>query len=545
MNITLEEILSSKNENEILEFKEAKNSFDPNKLGCYFSALSNEANLMNKPYALFILGINDKKEVVGSNISDSEINKYKLEISKNTSPTMNFEEVLRINDFNNQIIVFKIPSAPKGMPVAWKNHYYGRDGESLGGLQISEIERIRNQQMNNDWSAQTIENASIKDLSEEAILHARKQFVAKNPKLVDDVNQWDDLTFLSKAKLLINKKITRTAILLLGKPESEHFITPSVAKITWILKDKDGIEKDYEHFSCPFILSINEVYSKIRNIKYRYIQDGSLFPEEVLQYDPFTIREALNNCIAHQDYTLCGKINLVENEDGILIFKNAGDFIPKSVEDVINADAPESLYRNPFLANAMVNLNMIDTIGSGIKKLFLIQSKKYFPLPDYEFANRTVQVTINGKVLDMNYARKLAMIKNLSLKEIILLDKVQKKKKLSDDEIKTLKEKKLIEGRKPNIYISSSIAAKTSSQSEYMKLKGIDDDYCKKIILDYLREFKSAKKSDLEEVLLLKLPDSLTSIQKQNKIKNILQKLKRDEQIKLNPASKLREWILV
>ena len=30
-------------------------------------------------------------------------------------------------------------------------------------------------------------------------------------------------------------------------------------------------------------------------------------------------------------------------------------------ENVINNDAPESQYRNPFLANAMVNLNMIDT----------------------------------------------------------------------------------------------------------------------------------------------------------------------------------------
>lgn len=36
-------------ENEIVEFKEAKNTYDFNKLGKYFSALSNEANLKGKP----------------------------------------------------------------------------------------------------------------------------------------------------------------------------------------------------------------------------------------------------------------------------------------------------------------------------------------------------------------------------------------------------------------------------------------------------------------------------------------------------------------
>jgi ATP-dependent DNA helicase RecG len=85
------------------------------------------------------------------------------------------------------------------------------------------------------------------------------------------------------------------------------------------------------------------------------------------QYDPYLIREALNNCIAHQDYTLSGKINFVEHEDGKLVFINSGSFIPSSVEEVVIADAPEPTYRNPFLVEAMINLNMIDAIGSGIK----------------------------------------------------------------------------------------------------------------------------------------------------------------------------------
>jgi ATP-dependent DNA helicase RecG len=180
---------------------------------------------------------------------------------------------------------------------------------------IDELERIRSQSVTNDWSAGICEGAGINDLSSEALVRARSLYQKKNPALSNEINQWDDITFLNKVKLAIRGKITRAAIILFGKSESEHFISPAIAKISWILKDKDNVEKDYQHFSCPFILSVDKVYAKIRNLKYRYL-NGSLFPEEVDQYDPYIIREALHNCIAHQDYTLSGRINVVEREDG-------------------------------------------------------------------------------------------------------------------------------------------------------------------------------------------------------------------------------------
>lgn len=544
----LDELIASKFETEVTEFKEAKNSFSFDELGQYFSALSNEANLHNKECAWLVFGVEDKKHIiVGTNYrrSAKDLNSLKEEIARQTSEHLSFIEIYECKRKDadrkaQRILLFQIPPAPKGIPIAFKRMYYGRDGESLVGLGIEEIERIRAQAKSEDWSSKIINDATLDDLDPNAIQFARQVFIQKNPKLAEEVPAWDDITFLNKAKITINGKITNAAIVLLGKPESEHYISPATSTITWILKDKDGIEKDYEHFACPLILSIQEVYKKIRNIKYRYIAEGTLFPDEVQQYDPYTIREALNNCIAHQDYTMGGKIILIEKEDGELIFSNSGDFIPSSVEDVIKSDAPENRYRNPFLSNAMVNLNMIDTIGSGIKKLFNIQKNKFFPLPEYDLSDHKVKVTITGKVLDLNYARKLAEDKTLSLFEIMLLDKVQKKKKLSNEEYKLLKSKELIEGKRNNYFISSTVAEKTNQKPDYIKLRGINDDYCKKIIIDYIKEFKTAKKADLEETLLEKLGDSMTEVQKKNKIKNIFQSLRRDGIIE--PQGK--EWVL-
>lgn len=542
MTEVLNNLLSLSSENEVVEFKEAKNQFDKNKLGQYFSALSNEANLLGQKVAYLLFGIDNDKNIVGTNISEQQVNEYKQEIANNTSPSINFVKVHLLNTDKGNVLIFDIPAAPQGMPIAWKGHYYSRNGESLTALNIEKVERIRNQISATDWSAKTIDEATIADLSVEAIKEARVQYQKKNTYLADEMKLWDDATFLNKAKLTIKGKITRTAILLLGKPESEHFINPSSSKISWILKDKENIEKDYEHFSCPLLLSADKARAKIRNLNYRYLQEGTLFPQEVPQFDPYIIREALNNCIAHQDYTLGGKINMVEREDGVLSFSNSGSFIPQNIESVIQADAPENQYRNPFLASAMVNLNMIDTIGSGIKKMFIIQKNKFFPLPDYIFANNKVQVQIIGKVVDLDYARKLAELSSLTLLEIIALDKVAKHKSLTDFEIKELKEKKLIEGRKPSFHISSSVASVTGEKADYIKQRGLDDDYYESLITEYLKKFEVATSSDLKFLLKNKFPEILDDLQKENKLRNMLQKMKRNSIIEVDDK---RRWKLV
>ena len=529
-------LLRTNAETEILEFKTAGQNFDKNKLGRYFSALSNEANLANKECAWLILGIDDEHNISGTKITDSTLNEYKQEIANNTSPTSNFINTHRVNIEGKQVLMLQIPPAPKGMPVDWKGHCYGRNGSSLSALNNQERERIRLQNYAPDWGEEVVERATIDDLSVEAISEARKQFKVKNPTL--EIEKWDDIKFLNKAKITSQGKITNTAILLLGKPESEHLISPAVGKITWILKDRDNIEKDYEHFGCPLLLSVNQVYAKIRNLKYRYLPEGTLFPDEVDQFDPFIIREALNNCIAHQDYTLGGKINLVEREDGILTFVNSGAFIPGYVEKVVAADAPETYYRNPFLTSAMVGLGMIDTIGSGIKKMFVLQKNKFFPLPSYDLDNNQVKVKIIGKVVDVGYARRLAQSKNeLTLQDIILLDKVAKGTPLLNAEIKMLRSKKLIEGRKPNFHISSFIAESIGEKPSYINHKGIDNEYCQKMILDFLRKFGSGNRKDFEEMLLDKLPDVLNPQQKRNKVRNNLQSLKKQK--KISPFGKL------
>jgi len=513
----LKDLQSLAAETEVVEFKEAKNDFDFNKLGRYFSALANEANLKEKNEAWLVFGIEDKyKKVVGSNyrLSRASLDSLKGEIANKTTNRITFIEVYELHFPEGRVIMFQIPATPKGLPIAWEGHYYGRDGDELSPLNLEEIERIRKQATRADWSAGLCPRASIEDLDSNALQIARENFKIKNPRLATEVDSWDTLTFLNKAKVAINGIITRTAIILLGKPEAEHFLAPAIAQITWVLKDKDNIEKDYQHFYCPFISATDAVYAKIRNLKYRYLKDGTLFPDEIDQYDPFNIKEALSNCIAHQDYNLAERINVVEREDAQLIFSNAGEFLPGSVEAVIESDVPPSYYRNQLLAQAMMNFNMIDTVGSGIKRMFRLQRNRYFPMPEYELDTNKVKVTLIGKVLEIEYARVLAKNPGLSLEEIILLDKVQKRKLLADHEIKHLRD------------------------------KGFDKQDYFDWIIKAIKDHGSLSRKDIEDLLWDKLSDMYNNQQKKTKVANLIAELRKNGLIINKGNDAVPVWML-
>lgn len=543
----LSELMALPAETEWIEFKEAKNNFDFDDLGKYFSALSNEANLKGESAAWLVFGVTDKppRNICGSNYRSGKaaLEKLKVQVSQQTNHQITFTDICELIYPQGRVLLFRIPPSPRGIPTTWKGIAYGRVSERLSPLSLQEIEQIRRQVTSEDWSAQIIEAATVDDLDNSAIAFARQQYKEKHPHLTYEVDSWDDITFLNKAKVCIRGKITRAAIVLLGTETSEHLIHPAIARITWEFRDEKNVAKDYQHFGPPLILAVNHVFAKIRNLTHRYMSDNRLFPTETTQYDPWVIREALHNAIAHQDYTLGGRINVIE-ESASLLFTNRGEFIPGSVEEVIQSDFPPDIYRNRFLAEAMVNLNMIDTIGSGIKKMFTKQRERRFPMPDYDLKKPgLVKVRIIGKILDERYTRMLIARTDLDLMTVIALDKVQKGYEIDEDDFRSLKKRGLIEGRRPNLFVSARVAAVTDTKAEYIKKRGIEKKYCKRLVMDYLEKFREASRHDLDLLLMDKISDALNADQKKQFVTNLLQEMRREGLIETSGTTRWAKWV--
>lgn len=538
-------------ENEACEWKEFKNlkhsiSGDKGKdLATYVSALAN----MNGGH--IVIGVKDGTlDIVGiGNFHDytpETLPHRLLGVCPNLSSEGLSVEALTTTNTQQTVWIIHIPKHLPRKPVYAHNKAWQRSGDSLIELRPEREASVLAEPLGkaDDWSAHLCEGATLEHLDPEAIRLAREEYITKHPKLSDEVAQWDDQIFLNKAKLTLDSNITNTALLLLGKSESVHLLSPAVPRITWVLKDRDGIEQGYEHFGLPLLVSAQKVHAKIRNYKYRYMADSKLFPDEIDKYDPWIIYEALHNCIAHQDYEMGGRINVVEFPDK-LVFSNVGSFIPENVENVIERDAPPELYRNPFLCQAMVEINMIDTIGSGIKRIYSKLRQRFFPMPNYQIEPNRVQVTIFGQIIDERYSKLLATNQELSLHDVIALDRVVKNLPSDDATLKYLRDKGLIEGRKNNVYVSASVAKATGDKAGYIKNRGLDDKHYKNLIIDYLKTFKYAKRHDITALLLDKLPDILDEKQKHNKIRNILYSMsKKDQSIAISGSSQKGVWIL-
>lgn len=382
-----------------------------------------------------------------------------------------------------------------------------------------------------DWSAEIVPNATIADLDELAIAKARIMFKKVHSSNIpaEEIDAWTVEDFLSNSGIMVDGKLTRAAIILLGKTVSAFKLRPAVVEVTWTLRDEHQDVVDYEHFTVPFILTVDKILSKIHNLTMRELPGGTLFPETMKQYDDYTIREALHNAIAHQDYTLQQRINFVENP-GWLYYANGGSFIPGTLQKALETKGPQRHFRNECLCRAMVNFNMIDTVSRGIKKMFNEQRRRHFPMPDYEIdmLNKEVGVTIYGNTINEKYTQLLKDNDTLTLEDCILLDAVQKGHRISEENVLALLNRGLLEGDISEYSISLDLAKKTKQLPDYTRNRGLDKAKLQQMILQYLQNAGSAgaKRDAIFDYLKDVLPKTKTIEQQERMVGNILVEMK-------------------
>ena len=516
-------------ENEVVEFKQAGSDYSTDDIGRYFSALANEANLRGAEGGWLVVGVNNKtRQVVGTGYRPQaeRLHSLKMQIADSAEPRITFRDIHELTHADGRVLLFEIPAAPQGIPIAWKGHYYARAGESLTSLGLDKLDDIRRQTMAQDWTAQMVAGATLDDLDEAAVRKARESFAQKyaNRFQPGEVESWPLATFLDRARVTQDGQITRAALLLLGKAESIWRLSPYPAQLTWKL---EGPERAYEHFSTPFLLSTTRLYQRIRNIQLRLLPHEELLPIEVSKYDQKIVLEALHNCIAHQDYTRNGRVVVTELPDR-LMFENEGSFFEGQPDEYIQGDKTPRRYRNPALAQAMVEMNMIDTMGYGIHSIYAGQARRYFPLPDYDLSEPdAVKLTVYGGVVDPAYSRLLIQKTDLPLADVLALDRVQKKLPIPDEAATRLRRSKLIEGRKPNFHVSAAVAEATANKADYIRTRAQDDAFYAKLLTDYLEKFGQANRAEINQLLMDKLSEALDDKQKYNKISSLLTRLRR------------------
>jgi ATP-dependent DNA helicase RecG len=560
---TLADLLRLPREQGTVEFK--SNLDQPEDIGAYLSALANTAALNGDRRAWLVWGVEDGSHVVKGTSFDPFTAKVKagsnqaliMWLQQMTQPRADFQ-FHEVAHPLGRVVMLEIHPA-RSAPVGFQHVRYIRIDShkvKLSDHPDKEARLWAHLGLKDDWSGELVPGASLDDLEPAAIDAARLRYseflvrgepdAARHAEIRAEALTWSVATLLNKARITKQGKVTRSALLLLGKDEAAHFLAPVDAKISWILRDAENGNVTSQPFGMPFLLATELAFARVRNVTLDHMPDGSLFPTPVQRYDAWVVREALHNCVAHQDYRLGGKINLVEHPDR-LVLSNLGQFIPPSVEWMLEHQSPPEHYRNQWLIDGMIRLRMIEQAGGGIRRMFNTQRLRFFPLPDYDFTPTTegyprVEMTLLGQVLDIKFTKALMARSDLTLSQVLLLDRVQKGQALRAEEAKTLKGLQLIEGRSPRYFISAKVADAAGQKARYIHNRGLDDGFYRKLIEDYLRKYGQATRQDLDNLILPKLPDVLDADQKQNKLRNLLQAMRRAELIQRDGTRAAPIW---
>ena len=533
-------------EGEVVEFKEASRQYSADKTGEYVSALSNEANLRGHSSAWLVLGVSNTRQIVGtSHLTEVEQRqKLKHHVFQSIDQGLTIREIHEVHTEGKCVLLLEIPAAPRGIPISWKGDYRARAGESLVPLSLDKLDEIRAQTIATDWSAVVVPQATLAHLDAAAIARARQGFAERHARRIrpEDIEAWDDATFLEKARLTRDGKITHTALLLLGAHSATHLLSPHPAQLTWKLVGEQGAN---EHFRVPFLLTTSELAKRIRNVQLRLLPPNELIYREISKYDERSLLEALYNCIAHQDYTQNSRVIVTERADRIE-FESVGDFYDGKPDDYALDDRVPRKYRNPYLIEAMTELNLIDQMGYGIHRMVQDQVRRFLPLPDYDLDRPgEVKLTIPGAVIDQSYTQLLMVRTDLPLEDLLALDRVQKGLDISEKAARHLRRAGLIEGRKPHRRITSSIAAATGSMADYIRTRPQADTHYAALLVDYLRAQGYADRRDIESLLKPTLSEALTDQQKVTKITNLLTKLRRRGMIVNRGSRSKSRWELL
>ena len=454
-------------------------------------------------------------------------------------------EVLRADDTRAAVWIVHVPRHAPRKPVYAHDAAWQRDHDKLVTLREDRLAAILAEVLaGEDWSAGLVPEATLSSLDPKALRLARTQYAKKHAQSSwsHEIASWSEIAFLDRARLSVHGTLTRSALLLLGRPDSVALLAPCQAEITWKLPE----ERVVDHFGPPFLLATTAVLQRIRNPIIKLFPESQLVPVQVPRYDTHLLLEALHNCIAHQDYTRGERI-VVEEWPTRLRMTNAGGFVDGRPEDYFERRRTPRLYRNMGLATAMDAIGMIDKAGFGISDMVRIQRQRFLPLPDYAGSNESETVfNVMGQSLSLDYSRLLMEQPDLDLATVLLLDLLQKGHPLSAQQRHALRLRGLVEGRGQRTTISAGVASALGRETEYVDASGLDNQHFRALVLKLLA-FGPQPRSKVNQLLLDKLPANIVGVAKRREfIKSLLQDMARRGEIEnVGGATRAARWALI
>ncbi|MGQ9758493.1 MAG: ATP-binding protein [Actinomycetota bacterium] len=496
------ELLLKEREGENVEFKEAKQGFDFGKLAAYCVALANERG------GKLVLGITDKRprRIVGSNaFANTEQTKRRLLDAIHMRV-----EIEELWHPDGRVLIFRVPSRPKGVPLQYDGRYLMRSGSSLAPMSPDMLRRIFDENVP-DFSAEICERASIDDLDTEMIERFRELWIRKSGNA--DLEGLSEEQLLADAELVMTEGITYAALILFGKRRSLGRLLPD-AEVIYEYRSSmaSGPAQQREEFRQGFFSFYDQLWKTIdlRNDVQHY-QDG-LFMWDIPTLNEAAVREALLNAVSHRDYRMGGSIFVRQYPEKIELVSPGGLPPGITLKNILREQAP----RNRRIAEAFAKCGFVERAGQGMNRIFEACIREGKPKPDFTNTDDNhFWITLHGTISNPDFLRFLEEVgserlASFSTYDLLAIDHIFREERLPEDlrdSIPKLLDHGVIErvgsGRGTRYIPARRFYEFLKSKGVYTRRKGLDRETNKSLLLKHIRDNKAegSKMSEFYEVL--------------------------------------------
>ena len=501
MSTTLEQLqaLLSSKEDEHLEFKEAKESYEFDKLVKYCVALANEMG------GRIVFGVSDKlpRRVVGTRAFD---NADKM----NARLIEHLQQRTEVDAFNlpeGRVVVFSVPARPVGFPVQYKGAYWMRRGEDLVPMTPDMLRRIF-AEAQPDHSATVCPSATLADLDERAIDRFRSKWFEKSKRSGIQEAPIDRL--LEDAELTVDGEITYTALILLGTRKALGRHLGQAEVVFEYRSDEASIAHEQRvEYREGFLIFEDDLWRTInlRNDLFS-LQDG-FYRRDIATFNEMAVREAILNAVSHRDYRMGGSV-FVRQYPKLIRIESPGGF-PEGInaENILERQSP----RNRRLAQALAHCGLVERSGQGIDRMFTAAVSEGKLPPDFGGSDQfLVSVVLNGQVQDERFLRFLERIasetqRTLRLDDLVVLDAIRRELPIPErvkSRIPALIELGALERTSPKrLTLSHRYYAFVGKRGEYTRRRGLDRETSKALLLQHIERnrHRGSPFSELHQVL--------------------------------------------
>lgn len=513
------------------------------KLGESLSAVGNGAALARRPFGYVVVGVDpESRDVVGERRHAGEGREREPGVLSWFKSTLKDASVSRhvVDHPGGRVVLYQVVSA-SGRPLRFLGRaFVVADGRTTS-LERYESWEAALWRRPGDWSAEVVEGATSGDLDPTAVERARVAYLAPRPALQRDAQGWDDAEFLERARLTRKGAITRAALLLLGRSHAADLLAPAVPQLTWVLRDESEVVVEQAHHELPFFSAVDDLLGRIRNA---LLAPAPGLEPGLRQYDPGSLREAILNAVAHQDYELGGWIHVVETADRLVV-TNPARLTSADLDRVVEQGAAGDAVQNPYLARVMARLGLLDLGGGGVRRLFRRQWARGMPLPDIEALGlERVRVTLHGRAFDPAFAPLARAHPTLEMELVRSLDRIQKGGYVVPEVRRELRSRGLVEGKEPITVLAGSFARAADVTAAPGSPLGPGNRHLREAVLRLVRARRSATRADINALLLPRLPASLSERQRRTKVDNVVKSLARAGAIVNGGSRRYPRWTL-